>query len=68
VYDAAGRRLFSGGITPARGHQGDSFGRRRILALLSGSTTDRAESPAFGCALGVAPDVAGGARAGEEES
>jgi hypothetical protein len=51
LYDAGGRLLFDGGITPARGHEGDSFGRQRIITLLSGGTADRADSPTFGCAL-----------------
>ena len=48
-----GRRLFSGGITPSRAHEGDSFGRRRILAILHGEKADRDTSPVFGCGLGT---------------
>ncbi len=51
VYDAAGRLLFSGGLTSARGHEGDSFGQRRLLALLTGGAPDRPDSPVFGCPL-----------------
>src|SRR5262244_4638220 len=51
LYDAKGRLLFSGGITSARGHEGDSFGRQRILALLTTGTADRSDAPVFGCAL-----------------
>jgi len=51
VYDVDGKLLFSGGITQARGHEGNSFGQERILALLNGKTTDRATSPVFGRAL-----------------
>jgi hypothetical protein len=51
LYDRGGMLVFRGGITPARGHAGDSFGRRRILALLDARTPDRADSPVFGCAL-----------------
>ncbi len=53
LYDADGRLRFSGGLTSSRGHEGDSFGRRRILAVLSGQTPDREDAPVFGCALGV---------------
>jgi hypothetical protein len=53
LYDPRGRRLFSGGITASRGHEGDSFGRRRLLAILDGRPADRDESPVFGCTLGV---------------
>jgi len=51
LYDASGKLAFHGGITPARGHEGDSFGRRRIAALLEGGRADRNDAPVFGCAL-----------------
>jgi hypothetical protein len=53
LYDGEGRLRFAGGITSSRGHEGDSFGRRRILAVLSGRSADREDAPVFGCALGV---------------
>jgi hypothetical protein len=51
VYDRNGRRLFSGGITSSRGHEGESFGTRRIHSLLTTGVADRADAPVFGCAL-----------------
>jgi len=51
VYDAAGGLAFEGGITQSRGHEGDSFGEERIVALLEGRTPDRRDSPVFGCPL-----------------
>jgi len=52
LYDAGGRLLFSGGITRARGHQGESTARRALSALLTGSAADGAQSaPVFGCPL-----------------
>lgn len=51
LYDAAGRLLFGGGITFARGHEGDNAGSRIILALLAKSTAGSNESPVYGCAL-----------------
>jgi hypothetical protein len=51
VYDRNGQRLFSGGITSSRGHEGESFGTRRIHSLLTTGTADRADAPVFGCAL-----------------
>lgn len=51
VYDAGGRRLFAGGLTSARGHEGESFGSRRILSLLETGAADRGDAPTFGCAL-----------------
>jgi len=51
LYDRAGRLVFHGGITAARGHEGDSFGQQRIAALLTGARADRTDAPVFGCAL-----------------
>jgi hypothetical protein len=51
AYDAGGALLFRGGITSSRGHEGDSLGRRRLVALLAGRPADRREAPVFGCAL-----------------
>jgi hypothetical protein len=51
LYDPAGRLLFSGGITPARGHRGDNFGRRAVLVGLLGEPAERSTAPAFGCPL-----------------
>lgn len=63
LYDAHGALLFHGGITPSRGHEGDSFGARRLLALVRGQAPDRHDSPVFGCALqGPAPVAAAAAQ------
>jgi hypothetical protein len=51
VYDTDGRLLFSGGITSARGHEGDSAGLERIRSLLRTGKADRADAPVFGCSL-----------------
>jgi hypothetical protein len=52
LYGAGGRLLFSGGITPIRGHVGDSAGQERIVSLVTTGTADAATSGVFGCALG----------------
>ena len=52
LYAADGRLLFKGGLTASRGHEGDSFGQRRVVSLLTTGTADRSDSPVFGCALG----------------
>lgn len=52
LYDRAGRLVFSGGITPVRGHLGDSAGQERIVSLVTTGRTDAATSRVFGCALG----------------
>ena len=51
LYAVDGRLAFSGGITRARGHEGDSVGRASVLALLSRAHADAAQSPVFGCSL-----------------
>lgn len=51
VYGPDRLLAFSGGITPARGHEGDSEGRRAIIAHLSRVPTPVRHTPAFGCYL-----------------
>jgi hypothetical protein len=51
LYDTTGRLAFSGGLTAVRGHEGQSFGQERIVALLLTGRADRDDSPVFGCAL-----------------
>jgi hypothetical protein len=51
AYSAGGQLLFHGGLTAARGHEGDSFGRQRLLAVLRGGDPDLRTSPVFGCPL-----------------
>jgi hypothetical protein len=64
AYDAAGALLFRGGITASRGHEGDSLGRGRLLALLDGRPTDRRDAPVFGCALADASAQAAASEGG----
>jgi hypothetical protein len=53
LYDAAGRLAFAGGLTSMRGHEGDSAGQERVVALLTGHEPDKATSEVFGCDLGA---------------
>jgi hypothetical protein len=46
-----GRLAFHGGITPSRGHAGDSSGRDAILNLLAGKPPIYASAPVFGCSI-----------------
>ena len=63
LYDAAGRLQFSGGITPARGHEGDSLGRDAVIDLIdTDASTSRPCSPVFGCPLAT-PRTNPGSRA-----
>lgn len=50
LYDSAGRLMFQGGITPARGHEGDSAGKTAILRCLFGQSAETF-APVFGCPL-----------------
>jgi hypothetical protein len=51
LFDAFGRILFSGGITHARGHEGDSLGSAAILARIAGTDRSRCDTPVFGCPI-----------------
>jgi hypothetical protein len=57
LYDAAGQRLFSGGITALRGHAGWNAGRGAIVALHRQEASAHGEleirncTPVFGCRL-----------------
>lgn len=61
LYDPAGWRLFDGGITVARAHEGESIGNHALLALLHGKTPTENQAAVFGCPLGVqtAPPTGG---------
>jgi glyoxylase-like metal-dependent hydrolase (beta-lactamase superfamily II) len=52
VYDPQGNLVFSGGITAARGHQGDNNGLDSVVLAVTGKLNKRAQAPVFGCALG----------------
>ena len=65
LYDARGRLLFSGGLTSARGHEGDSAGIQRISSLLRTGKADRSDAPVYGCSLALG---ARSARASQKET
>ncbi len=51
LYDPNGKLVFSGGITAARGHEGDSLGGIAIESLSSRNTATTSCSQVFGCPL-----------------
>ena len=51
LYDSNGRLSFSGGITHARGHEGDNPGRLAIEDIVSGDGDVPHDSPVYGCGL-----------------
>ncbi|WP_408890332.1 RedB protein [Myxococcus faecalis] len=59
LYAPDGTERFSGGITSARGHEGDSPGGLALRALVSSGEAERSESPVFGCALRTPSQVTG---------
>jgi hypothetical protein len=51
-FDHKGKLIFTGGLTPARGHMGDSIGRTAIIGWIQNNKNDfLVESSVFGCAL-----------------
>lgn len=51
MYSAAGTLLFSGGITLARGHEGDNPGRTALQDLVLTGHSNQTNAPVFGCGL-----------------
>lgn len=51
LYDLEGRLLFHGGITGARGHNGDNPGADAVSAHLTGQPGPVSTAPVFGCPL-----------------
>lgn len=51
VFASGGSRLFAGGITASRGHEGESTGSEALLAIAAGDSPLQTESPVFGCSL-----------------
>lgn len=51
AFDSAGKLLFAGGITPARGHMGDSAGVDALSAILMQEAPGATRTAVFGCPL-----------------
>jgi hypothetical protein len=51
LYNTSGQLLFSGGITPSRGHEGDNAGTEALVNLVLGRTSAVDRTPVFGCPL-----------------
>lgn len=49
LLDPDGALLFWGGITPSRGHEGESIGLTAIRSILRGHEPGRHRAPIFGC-------------------
>ena len=60
VYDENGVLKFSGGITGARGHEGDNLGRQEVIAAVtrhSETGTGMATTKTYGCGLSEEPRI-----------
>ncbi len=53
LYDADGELLFDGGITGARGHEGDNLGADSVIACAAGREPRARQTPVFGCSLAL---------------
>jgi hypothetical protein len=53
LYDANGRKVFQGGITASRAHEGDNEGEDAIDEFVSKGKIALRNTPTYGCALGT---------------
>lgn len=51
VYSPAGQLLFHGGLTPSRGHEGDSVGTQSLMEIARVGLSRVKEAAVFGCTL-----------------
>ncbi len=66
LYDSAGRLQFQGGLTAARGHEGDNEGTSSIRSLLNGEPA-ASQTRVFGCPLHESTIVGPVGRSNAEE-
>lgn len=51
LFDRTGRRVFAGGVTPSRGHEGACPGADALVTVLRNETSQQREFPVYGCRL-----------------
>jgi hypothetical protein len=51
AFNSHGRRIYRGGLTPARGHQGDAAGQEQFEQLVNQNSDTACEAPVYGCPL-----------------
>jgi hypothetical protein len=51
LYNTEGQLMFNGGITAARGHDGNNIGRQTVISILETGKSNISKSPVFGCSL-----------------
>ncbi len=57
LYDAKGQKVFQGGITESRAHEGDNDGEDSIDEFVSTGKITLQKTPVYGCPLGVSQTV-----------
>jgi hypothetical protein len=57
LFDPAGRVVFHGGITAARGHLGPNPGVRALQGHLAGASSSASSGPVFGCPITEATSI-----------
>ena len=55
VYGARGELRFAGGLTPSRGHEGESIGKQAVAAMFLGEQPPAPRGRVFGCPLSPTP-------------
>ncbi len=55
LFAANGALLFNGGITSARGHEGDNAGRSALRDILNGDVPLTKNTPVYGCPVFTTP-------------
>ena len=51
LYQPSGQLVFTGGITPSRGHEGDNPGRAAVISLVLQGRSPVNRTPVYGCPL-----------------
>lgn len=51
LYGPQGDLVFHGGITSARGHEGDNIGRTAVEQIVLQQQSDHSATPVFGCSI-----------------
>jgi hypothetical protein len=60
VFDTSGKRVFQGGLTASRGHEGDNPGRASLEQYVATGKIAATQTPVFGCAFGTLAKSEGG--------
>lgn len=55
LYDPSGKLRFHGGITDARGHEGDNVGESAVISVVLRGSSNVDSGPVFGCSLQSEP-------------